>query len=74
MQQPVNPESSRKGIAQLHPKLVALTADISQRLQNYCSFRHNVNDLSTFGPTELEYHQTINHFPSPPWQLSTPPK
>ena len=57
-----------------HPKSVALAADITQHLQNCCSFRRKVNDLFTLLPAELEHCQTINHFPSPPWHLSTPPK
>ena len=52
-----------------HPKRVALAADIPQCLQNCCSFRRRANDLSTLLPAELEHRQTINHFPSPPWQL-----
>ena len=55
-----------------HPKRVALAADILQRLQNRCSFRLKANDLSSLLPPELQHRQSINHFPSPPLQLSTP--
>lgn len=54
-----------------HPKHVALSADVPQRLLNCCSFHHKANDLSTLFPAELEHRQIINHFPSPPWQCST---
>ena len=57
-----------------HPSCVALAADMPQCLQNHCSFRRKANDLSILLPAALEHHQTINHFPSPPLQLSTPCK
>ena len=57
-----------------HPKRVALAVDIPKRLQSRCSFRRKAKDLRTLLPPELEHHQTINHFPSPPWQLSIPCK
>ena len=72
MQQPFNPKSSRKGIANDHPKHVALAADIPQRLQSWCSFRREANNLSTLLPAELEHRQFINLFTSPPWKLGTP--
>ena len=54
-----------------HPKRVALSANVLQRLPNCCSFHHKANDLSTLFPAELEHRQIINHFPSPPWQCIT---
>ena len=36
------------------------------------AFYRKFNDLSTLVPAELERHQTIKHFSSPPWQLSAP--
>ena len=54
-----------------HPKRVALTSNIPQRLQSRCSFRRKVNKLSTLLPPELQHRQSINHFSSPPWQLNT---
>ena len=53
-----------------HPKYVALSADIPQRLQNCCSFYREANNLSILLSAELGHCQTTNHFPSPPWQLS----
>ena len=38
------------------------------------SFCHKANDFSTLFSAKLEHHQTIKHFPSPQWQLSTPHK
>ena len=49
-----------------HPKHVALAADITQCLQNSCSFHGTANNLSTLLPSELQHQQSINHFPSPP--------
>ena len=57
-----------------HPKRVDLTTDIPHCLQDRCSFCHKAKNLSTLLPAEPEHHQTINHSPSPPWQLSTPCK
>ena len=54
-----------------HLKRVALATNIPQRLQNHCSFRHKVNELSTLLPPGLQHRQSINHFSSPPWQLNT---
>ena len=54
-----------------HPKCIALAADIPQHLQNRCSFHPKVNNLSTLLLFKLQHWQNINHFPSPPWQLST---
>ena len=52
-----------------HPKRAALAVDTPR-----CSFRRKANNLSTLLPVGLEHRQTINHFQSPPWQLSTPHK
>ena len=54
-----------------HPKRVALAPDIPQRLQNRCSFRRKANELSTLLPPELQHQQSMKHFPSPAWQLTT---
>ena len=54
-----------------HPKRVALATNIPQRLQNRCSFRRKVNELSTLLPPGLQHRQSINHFSSPPWQINT---
>ena len=48
--------------------------NIPQRLQNRWSFGIKVNELFTLLPAEPEHHQTVNNFPSPPWQLNTPYK
>ena len=54
-----------------YPKRLPLTANNGQLLPNLFSFRLKANDLSTLLPAELEHHQLINHFSSPPWQFST---
>ena len=73
MNQQINLESLRKGLHSTddHQKPVTLAADIPQCLKNCCSFHHKANDPSTLLPAELEHCQITNHFPSPPWQLST---
>ena len=55
-----------------HPKHVALAANIPQRLQNHSSFRRKAEELSTLQSPELRRRPNIIHFPSPPWQHSTP--
>ena len=57
-----------------HFKRVALAADMPQRLQNYSSFRRNTKQLSPLLPPDFKPRQNIIHFPSPPWQHSTPDK
>lgn len=52
-----------------HLRLLTLTANIPQRLPNYCNFHRKVNDLSALFPVKPEHCQLINHFPSPPWQF-----
>ena len=70
MQQRIDPEPWEKTLCSTndHPKRVALAADIPQRFLNCCSFCHKANDLSTWALP------IMNHFPSLPWQLSTPCK
>ena len=52
-----------------HLRLLTLTANIPQRLPNYCNFHRKTNDLSALFPVKPEHRQLINHFPSPPWQF-----
>ena len=54
-----------------YPKCVTLPPDIPQRLWNCCSFRRKANELSTLLPPKRQHWESINHFPSPPWQLIT---
>ena len=55
-----------------HDKHVALAADIPQHLQNRSRFHRKDKELSILLPPKLWHRQNIIHFPSPPWQLSTP--
>ena len=55
-----------------HPKHVAPAADIPQHLQDCSNFCWKAEELSTLLPPELQHRQNIIHFPSPPWQHSTP--
>ena len=54
------------------PKYFALAADIPQCLQNCGNFLLKANDTSTLFLAQFQHHQTIKHFPSASWQLSTP--
>ena len=55
-----------------HPKHLALTANIPQRLLNRSRFCRKANGLPTLFSAELEHRQLINQFSSPPWQFGTP--
>ena len=55
-----------------HPKRIALDVNVSQHVQNCSSFRRKAEQLFTLLPPDLQHRQSIVHFPSPPWQQSSP--
>ena len=54
-----------------HPKSIALTVNVVQRLQNRSSFHRKAEELSNLLPTDLQHRQNIVHFPSSLWQQSS---